>query len=380
MTYDVPATGDAACNLPSDPRAFVAAVSHELRTPLTALAGVLRLLDEQTLPAEAAALIRTAREAADMLGGIAGALVDAASIEAGRFQIAAEPLDVRALLESVTALHGPAAQAKGLRLRAEVVDAPTAILGDGLRLRQVLGNLVSNAVRATETGGVLVRARRGTRAETLRFEVADTGPGLPPQATARLFTPFATAHATEGGTGLGLVIARQLVEAMGGSLRAHSRLGQGTVFAVIVPAPPSAAPAPVAHTFEPAPPMKILVVDDNAINRQLLTLLLARDGHTITTESGGGAALARLDRESFDAVLLDLAMPDINGQKVFAAMQARGGATAAIPVIAVTAHALPSERDKCLAAGFADFVSKPIDLLRLRAALAAVAQRQAAAA
>lgn len=413
--------------------AFFAAVGHDLRTPLSAiLTGGFEL--ERTAATGAArshaALIS---QAGLLMKALLDDLLDHAKLDAGRMSIVAEDFNFRtALAQTLRLWQGPAA-AKGLRLRLEGAhDAPAWVRGDETRLRQILNNLLSNAIKFTPAGSVTVRLRAWVdepRGHALVLEVEDTGPGMSPAQLARLFEPFDQTDdgisAQHGGTGLGLTISRHLAELMGGRLTVRSRKGEGATFTLslhldagadpVVAAPPArvddsgratvaralaapsvlqlfsareaapvpdSAPAPVTPEsgVKPAPPLRVLVVDDHDINRRTLQLILQSLHCHIETAADGLAALEACDRLPFDVIFMDVRMPEMDGRETTRRIRAGSGPNRYSPVVAVTADTGPEDIEACEAAGMTYFVSKPVTPAALLTALDQVLSDAAAAA
>jgi CheY-like chemotaxis protein/anti-sigma regulatory factor (Ser/Thr protein kinase) len=348
--------------------------------------GMTDLLLRDDLAPSAQARVQTVGRSAEAMLAIINDLLDFSKIEAGQMeleQLAFVPAD---LVADVVNLFSEPAQGKGLQLRSRIdAGAATALLGDALRLRQVLTNLVSNAIKFTERGRVEVEAalRAGTPGHArLRLSVRDSGMGIAPELHQRIFEPFVQADSSTtrrfGGTGLGLAICRELVAAMNGSLTLASGDDGGSVFMIelgLPLAPPAPAPAAARHlpALATTGPLRILVAEDNPINRIVLEAMLARHGCEITLAEDGAAALQALAsaEHGFDLVLMDCEMPVMDGFKAVQAirrLEAEHG-TPARRVIAVTAAAFHSDRERCLAAGFDDYVSKPIRVADLDAAL-----------
>jgi CheY-like chemotaxis protein len=269
--------------------------------------------------------------------------------------------------------------AKGLGLSCEVADAvPDWVSADGIRLRQVLTNLVSNATKFTEAGEVVVRVDyTPDRGGELRFEVEDTGIGIAEDQHHRIFQQFVQADTSltrrAGGTGLGLAISKQLVELMGGSIGLRSVPGMGSTFCFRLAAPPveAPAPAPVESAAEAAalPPLHVLLAEDNTTNQYVVCAYLREAGHTVCCVGNGTEAVAAASRDTFDAVLMDMQMPEIDGLTATRTIRALPGRAGTVPIIALTANAMPSDRDACFAAGMTDYLAKPVDLVALNAAL-----------
>jgi signal transduction histidine kinase/CheY-like chemotaxis protein len=358
---------------------LLANVSHELRTPLTAILGTADLLRGEKIDGRLREMVETVNISAETLLALVDDLLDFSRMDQGHFTLQPSAFRLADLLEEVLRLIRPRAAQKGLDLHlAAPPELPAALSGDRERLRQVLLNLMSNAVKYTEAGSVTLTVRpEGEPGETfgetvtLRFAVRDTGVGIAPEDRERIFQPFRQADSSasrrQGGTGLGLTICRRLVGLMGGSLGVESALGVGSTFWFRVPVETAAPPAADASrgpgaALQPARPrhaLRILVVDDNETNRWVLCQMLETLGYSFREVAGGEAALAALDEERFDAVLMDCQMPDLDGYATTRRMRMREVPGRRTVVLAVTAHALAGEREKCLAAGMDDYLAKP---------------------
>ncbi|MGC2856172.1 ATP-binding protein [Novispirillum sp. DQ9] len=355
---------------------FLAMMSHEVRTPLNGIVGTAELLRARPLDAEADAAVRTIQQSGAALAELLNDILDISRIEAGRLTFEKRDFDPAGLLAGLAALMRPTAERKGLDWAVTVApDVPASVHGDPARLRQVLLNLVGNAVKFTDRGGVrldLSATASDARHVTLRFTVADSGIGIPEAARDRLFQPFNQVSEERslryGGTGLGLAISRRLVEGMGGSIDVASREGEGATFTVVLPVLVGAAPESAAVPALPeVPPLRVLVVEDEPVNRHVLEGLLAHAGHAVTSAASGLEALGCLERGDFDMVLTDLRLPGLSGIEVARRVRDSGGP----PVVAVTANLMADDRAACAEAGIAAVVGKPVLMEDLRAALAA---------
>ncbi|TCZ64009.1 hybrid sensor histidine kinase/response regulator [Roseicella aquatilis] len=361
---------------------FLATVSHELRTPMNGILGMLDMLGDGRLAPDQADWHRLARDSAEALLGLLDDILAFSRLQAGELAPEPAPANPAELLDGIVRLLQPRAREKELSLRwALDGTVPDTVLCDTARLRQVLLNLIANALKFTEAGSVGVTVRAGAALPDgrllLEFEVADTGIGIPAAALDSIFEPFVQADAgiarRFGGTGLGLAICRQLVAAMGGHITVASEPGQGSRFRFTVacrPAPTRAVP--VARAAEPVPPLpllRVLVVDDHPVNREVARLHLDALGLEAATVESGAAALAAC-AERFDLVLLDLEMPGMDGFATAAALRASGLPSARAPIIALTAHAGAEHRALCREAGMQGFVSKPVRLAMLARAIA----------
>ncbi|HEX7946321.1 MAG TPA: ATP-binding protein [Phenylobacterium sp.] len=365
---------------------FLATMSHEIRTPMNGVLGMAQLLQrDETDPVQAERLA-VLIDSGEYLLSILNDILDVSKIDAGKLEITPAPEPVRPFLERLVSFWGARADERGVSLDLEVAgDVPVVVLADGLRLRQVLFNLVGNALKFTETGSVKVLcAASGHDGDTVRLHLAvrDTGAGIAPQHLPHLFDRFSQGDETEarrfGGTGLGLAIVRQLVELMGGRVWVESTLGVGSTFHVELPVPVvEAVPATIAATDEePAAaglaPLTVLAVDDNTVNLLVLEQLLGSLGQTVVKAGGGEAALQALGEQVFDLVLADIQMPGMTGVELLHRVRATPGANQMTPMIALTADVTSGGRQRYLELGFDEHAAKPIQLEELLGAIARV--------
>ena len=356
---------------------FLANTSHEIRTPLNGLLGLAQLalrpgVDADTLRR----YLRQIRDCGETLQAILSDLLDLSKIEAGKLALERVGFDLRDLLDSLAAGHRELAQQKGLALTQHAsADVPSYVEGDPTRIRQVLSNFMSNAVKFTLNGEVRLGAAMA--GGLVRLSVADTGIGIDRATQARLFVPFMQADDSTtrrfGGTGLGLAICRQLAELMGGRVGVDSTPGAGSTFWIELSLPAATRPAdrPARHgTGEMLRGKRVLVAEDNDINQLIAQTLLKQWGADVTTVDDGSQAVAAVEAAAggFDAVLMDLHMPVMNGVDATASLRRRYSADQ-LPILALTAAALGPERDQCLAAGMNDFIVKPFEVDSLLAAL-----------
>lgn len=358
--------------------AFVAMISHELRTPISAiLAGAARLHSEAPEPSSKihAQLIS---DAGGLMRALLNDLLDFSRLEVGRMAVEKAPFNLRQTLSDTLRLWRADVTKKGLRLRVEgVATVPAWVAGDAMRLRQVLNNLLSNAIKFTDRGSIVVRFETVEDAGRRRLiiTIADTGSGISPANLARLFTPFEQLSTSvvrqHGGSGLGLVISRELARLMGGDLTVSSEEGRGATFTLSVLL--EAIEAPDAREEGPSiAGTRVLVVDDHVVNRRAIELVLQPFGVEAALADSGEQALERLGHEVFDVVLMDVYMPGMDGRDATRALRAGSGPNRDTPVVAVTASATPKDWEACLAAGMNAHVAKPIDPLELYTALTRV--------
>ena len=394
---------------------FLSTIGHDLRTPISAILTGAAELERGATDSTARAQAALITDAGMMMKALLDDLLDHAKLESGRMSVEVSDFNLRVLIAHTARLWQGPARAKGLKLRIEgAASLPTMVRGDPMRLRQVLNNLISNAMKFTDTGSITLSLKAWEEESgdhAVVIDIIDTGPGMTREQMGRLFTPFdQTAEgvsARHGGTGLGLSISRHIAELMEGRLTARSIPGQGSSFtfavtfarseavastapvldresrdvvarALVNPAPPlipvtsRAAPVtvepvsavdvidPNADDEDEGRPMKVLVVDDHDINRRAIQLILMPLGCDVTTAADGMAALRACESEAFDLIFMDVRMPELDGRETTRRLRAGGGPNAAVPVIAVTADTSPEDIAACTAAGMTYFVPKPI--------------------
>ncbi|WP_422011432.1 PAS domain S-box protein [Roseateles sp.] len=373
--------------------AFLANTSHEIRTPLNGLLGLGRLAQQPDLSeAQRRDYLDQMMDSAESLSGLISDILDLSKIEAGRLTLETQPFSLRELLASIRLAYVTLAQARGLAFTLEIDPAlPGWVFGDPLRTRQILSNYLTNALKFTAHGGITVSVKalavnsQGSAGEWVRVEVHDTGAGIAPEQQARLFQPFTQADESStrrfGGTGLGLSICRELATLMGGEVGMHSAPGEGSTFWAELPLP--AAPAPLTHqpreARSPSPPqealhgLRVLIAEDHPVNMLIAVAQLEQWGMEVAQASDGRQAIeavlaAASVGKPFDIVLMDVQMPVMGGHDATRELRKHYSAEQ-LPIVALTAAALVSERDDAFAAGMNDFLTKPIDTPKLHQTL-----------
>lgn len=361
---------------------FMAMISHEIRTPIGGMLGTLTLLQDTPLTDSQNHLVETALSSGESLMIIVNDMLDLSKMESGKFQVEATPFDMFELVESTCNLMRSSAEKKGIKLLQNVSSLlPRSAIGDPTRVKQVLLNFISNAIKFTQEGSVTVKVAALLEHESelgkqcvIRFEVIDTGIGISHEGQTQLFTEFnqldASVARRYGGTGLGLAICKRLMTLMNGEVGVESRPGFGSKFWFVLPVTVAGASTPLTEDLQPETTHnmqgKILVVEDNQTNQLVLTAFLRKDGHEVTIAENGALALSAVQSGSYDLIYMDVSMPVMDGLTATQKIRALGAHYLSLPIIAMTAQAMAGDREKCLAAGMNSFISKPVDRALLR--------------
>lgn len=349
---------------------FLANISHELRTPMNGILGMIGIVLNTPLNAEQRDHLETAESCAYSLLALLNDLLDISKIEAGRMVLEKIPFSYRELIEAAAKAHSAIGQQKGLKIHKEIAsDVPDRIVGDPLRIRQIVNNLMSNAVKFTQQGSVTLRTyvipRTDKNKLAIGLEVIDTGMGIPADKLGHIFEKFTQADSSisrrYGGSGLGLAITRFLVEMHGGTVTVKSELGIGSTFTATMEC--DRAPELTSVPVETKPIQInggcILLVEDNMVNQKMVASILQKRGYSVEVTSNGQEALEALERRPFHLVLMDVQMPVMDGLEATRLIR-RDKRFTALPIVAMTAHAMEGDREGCLAAGMNGYISKPV--------------------
>ena len=361
---------------------FLAKMSHEIRTPLHGVLGMLELLQGNHLPPQQGEHLQLAARSARHLLQVVDEILDFSKIEAGKMELEAAPFDFGELVGDVVALFSPGAAAKGLVMTLTRENIPAALIGDPARLRQVLSNLVSNAVKFTEAGHIRLHCAWQPDPQVLHVALEDSGVGIPADRLQTIFDPFMQSDnsvaRTYGGTGLGLSISARIVRLMGGEIELESSLGRGSRFrfslplqaATALPATTEPAPATATNSVR-ADGAAVLVVEDTPVNQTIIRIGLERMGYRVDTAGNGAEAIRKVEQGDYAVVLMDCHMPGMDGYAATTAIrdfEVRTGRRR-LPIIAVTASVTGDEQARCRAAGMDDYLSKPFSIQELDAML-----------
>ena len=359
---------------------FLTMVSHEIRTPLNGILGTTRILADTRLDKAQGEFVETIQYSGDSLLAILNDVLDMSKLEAGHIDLETSQIDLRRLADSLITLMTPRAEERANRLVLSIDDTiPGKVEGDPGRLRQVLLNLIGNAIKFTEQGTIKVQIERIDQSGDnlrLRFAVIDTGIGIPKSAQDQLFTEFYQVDPARarhlGGTGLGLAISKRIVEAMGGVIGVESNSGEGSTFWFSISVGPGTSRARSSNAMESR---NILLVEDNVINQRVAQNLLDQDGHTVTTVDNGQDAVREASEQPFDLILMDIQLPELDGIEATRQIRALPDQhRAMVPIVALTADAVPATARACRKAGMNEVLTKPIDPLRLARVISDLAQ------
>lgn len=359
---------------------FLANMSHEIRTPMNGIVGYIELLEGTGLAPQQKTYLKEVRDASEVLLYLLNDILDFSKIEAGRINLEAISFNLRSAVESTVMLYAPKACEKGLEICIMInPDVPGTVEGDPVRLKQVLNNLISNSVKFTETGEVCVcveKIAENDESCKLRFEVIDTGIGISDESVKRLFSPFTQLDASTtrkyGGTGLGLVISKKLVELMGGEISVDSKLGEGSKFCFTVMfSKGGVLKESTERSYETLKGNEaqkntswfkphILLVEDNEVNRNLVVLMLQSKGLACDIAVNGKEAVEACINKAYDIVFMDCQMPEMDGYEATARIRGYEGDRRYTTIVAMTANAMEGDREKCLTAGMDDYISKPV--------------------
>ncbi|MEM9016209.1 MAG: ATP-binding protein [Verrucomicrobiota bacterium] len=379
---------------------FLANMSHEIRTPMNGIYGTVNLLlDEEGVQGQQRELLETARSSSEFLLKILNDILDYSKLNSRQFALQPREFSLKDLIEQVMKSYGALAKEKGLDLHADLdLDLPGLVIADDLRLRQILSNLLNNAIKFTHEGEIVIRVfvMGGEFDEglDLRIEVADTGIGMSDEAISRLFLPFSQADTSTtrvyGGTGLGLAISKSLVELMGGEITVKSEENKGTVFKLSVKMKSATPEQTLSDVLDPSEtefnevsldrPFEVLLVEDNEVNQKVAAKTLERLGCQVSVAGNGAEAtqIATSGDSSFDLICMDIQMPVMDGFEATRRIRKYEGPNQSAFILAMTGLAFDEDRDRCIASGADDVMTKPIDMKRLRETIREVTAKETA--